>query len=54
MANLVASGAKGVSNSRGFYRYTKKEARRWEKRFLEFSYEIRALATRYAEAAQDD
>ncbi len=51
IANLVASGARGVSNARGFYRYTKKEARRWEKRFLEFSYEIRALAKRYAETA---
>ncbi len=52
IANLVASGAKGVSNARGFYPYTKKEARRWEKRFLEFSYEIRALAKRYSETAQ--
>jgi 3-hydroxybutyryl-CoA dehydrogenase len=49
IANLVASGAQGVSNARGFYSYTKKEARRWEKRFLEFSYEIRELAKRFSE-----
>lgn len=49
ISKLVVSGARGVSNCRGFYPYTKKQARRWEKRFLEFSYEIRGLAKRYAE-----
>lgn len=49
ISRLVESGARGVSNCRGFYPYTKKQARRWEKRFLEFSYEIRALAKRYSE-----
>ena len=49
ISGLVESGARGVSNCRGFYPYTKKQARRWEKRFLEFSYEIRALAKRYSE-----
>lgn len=51
ISNLVESGARGVSNARGFYPYTKKQAWRWEKRFLEFSYEIRALAKRYSETA---
>ena len=51
ISNLVESGARGVSNGRGFYPYTKKQARRWEKRFLEFSYEIRALAKRYSDTA---
>ena len=54
IANLVTSGAQGVSNARGFYSYTKKGARRWEKRFLEFSYEIRALAKRYSETAENE
>lgn len=49
ISKLVESGARGVSNCQGFYPYTKKQARGWEKRFLEFSYEIRALAKRYAE-----
>ncbi len=49
ISKLVESGARGVSNCQGFYPYTAKQARRWEKRFLEFSYEIRALAKRYSE-----
>lgn len=51
ISKLVESGARGVSNCKGFYRYTRKQAKRWEKRFLEFSYEIRALAKRYSEEA---
>jgi 3-hydroxybutyryl-CoA dehydrogenase len=49
MRKVVKSGAKGVSNARGFYRYTPDEAKRWEKRFTKFSYEIRALAQKYPE-----
>jgi 3-hydroxybutyryl-CoA dehydrogenase len=49
MQDIVDSGARGVSNARGFYSYTPAEAKRWEKRFLEFSYDIRALALKYAE-----
>jgi len=44
MQKVVASGACGVSNLRGFYRYTPAEARRWEKEFLRFNYAIRKLA----------
>ncbi len=47
MQEVVASGARGISNAKGFYRYTPAEAKRWEKRFLQFSYEIRALALKY-------
>jgi 3-hydroxyacyl-CoA dehydrogenase len=46
---VVRSGAKGVSNAKGFYRYTPEEAARWEWRFMKFSYEIRALAQKYPE-----
>ncbi|HXH48416.1 MAG TPA: 3-hydroxyacyl-CoA dehydrogenase family protein [Terriglobia bacterium] len=49
MQKVVKSGAKGVSNAKGFYRYTPKEAARWEKQFMKFSYEIRALAQKYPE-----
>jgi 3-hydroxybutyryl-CoA dehydrogenase len=49
MREVVKSGAKGVSNAKGFYRYTPEEARKWEKRFMKFSYEIRALAQKYPE-----
>jgi 3-hydroxybutyryl-CoA dehydrogenase len=44
---LVDDGAKGVTNARGFYRYTAESAKRWEKMFIEFSYEIRKLAEKY-------
>jgi 3-hydroxyacyl-CoA dehydrogenase len=49
MREVVESGARGVANAKGFYKYTPAEARRWEKRFLKFSYEIRALAQKYHE-----
>jgi 3-hydroxyacyl-CoA dehydrogenase len=49
MRKVVKSGAKGVSNAKGFYRYTPKEAARWEKQFMKFSYDIRALAQKYPE-----
>jgi 3-hydroxybutyryl-CoA dehydrogenase len=49
MRKVVKSGAKGVPNAKGFYRYTPKEAKLWEKRFMKFSYEIRALAQKYPE-----
>lgn len=53
MQDVVASGARGVSNAKGFYSYTAAQAKRWEKRFLEFCYEIRALAHKYAERPGD-
>ena len=49
IAKLVESGAQGTSNAKGFYHYTPALARRWEKRFLKFSYDIRALARKYPE-----
>jgi len=47
MRRMVDSGAQGVSNAKGFYRYSPVQARRWEKLFMRFSYEIRALAEKY-------
>ena len=47
MEKLVASGAKGVSNAQGFYPYTKETAEKWEKLFVEFTYEIRKLSEKY-------
>jgi 3-hydroxybutyryl-CoA dehydrogenase len=51
--NLVAEGAKGVSNARGFYPYTKESARKWEEQFVQFSYEIRKLAEKYPQNTGD-
>ena len=50
---VAGCGARGVSNAKGFYSYTPAQAKRWEKRFLEFSYDIRALALKYAEKPED-
>jgi 3-hydroxybutyryl-CoA dehydrogenase len=44
---LVAAGAKGVSNAHGFYPYTKETAEKWEKLFIEFTYDIRKLSEKY-------
>jgi 3-hydroxybutyryl-CoA dehydrogenase len=49
ISDLVKSGAQGVSNAKGFYRYTPASAKRWEKRFLDFTYGIRALALKHHE-----
>lgn len=50
MRQVVRSGARGVSNAKGFYRYTPKQARQWERRFMEFSYEIRELAEKFPDS----
>jgi 3-hydroxybutyryl-CoA dehydrogenase len=53
LRQLAESGAKGVSNRRGFYKYRNGQAERWEKLFLAFSYRIRALAEQYPEDVGD-
>jgi 3-hydroxybutyryl-CoA dehydrogenase len=53
MQRVVNSGARGVSNAKGFYRYTPRQAKRWEELFMQFSYEIRRLAERYPEDVGD-
>jgi len=52
MEELVSSGAKGVNNAHGFYPYTKESAEQWEKRFVEFSYDIRKLAEKYSQTVE--
>jgi 3-hydroxybutyryl-CoA dehydrogenase len=49
MRDMVASGATGIGNAKGFYRYTRASARRWEKAWVDFTYEMRKLAEKYAE-----
>lgn len=49
MEQLVAAGAKGVNNAHGFYPYTPESAEAWEKAFIDFSYDIRKLAEKYAQ-----
>ena len=52
ISRAVQLGARGVSNAKGFYSYTPAQAKRWEKRFLKFTYEIRALAQKYPEEVE--
>jgi len=49
MTRVVESGAQGTANARGFYHYTPAQAKRWERRFLKFSYDVRGLARKYLE-----
>jgi 3-hydroxyacyl-CoA dehydrogenase len=53
MRQVVASGGKGVANAKGFYPYTPAQAKRWEDLFLEFTYDVRALAQKYPEDIGD-
>jgi 3-hydroxybutyryl-CoA dehydrogenase len=53
MRQVVESGAEGIRNARGFYTYTPEQAENWERLFLKFSYEIRALAAKYPENVGD-
>lgn len=50
---MVADGAKGTANAKGFYAYTKETAERWEKLFVDFSYDIRKLAEKYPQHVGD-
>ena len=43
MQALVDSGAKGISNGRGFYDYTPEEAEAWEKKLIENVWKVREL-----------
>ena len=47
MKETVSSGARGVSNRRGFYRYTKESAAEWQRAWTDFTYEIRGLVEKY-------
>jgi len=45
--DIATQGGNGISNGRGFYDYTKEEAREWGAAFQEFSFEISRLAAKY-------
>jgi 3-hydroxybutyryl-CoA dehydrogenase len=53
MQKIVKSGARGVSNAKGFYRYTPAQAKRWEELFVQFSYQIRKLAEEFPDDVGD-
>ena len=47
LRDMVASGATGIGNAKGFYRYNKASAKRWEKAWVDFTYDMRKLAEKY-------
>jgi 3-hydroxybutyryl-CoA dehydrogenase len=47
MQEAVRRGWEGISNGRGFYRYNRASAARWRKAWVEFTYDVKALAERY-------
>lgn len=47
MRKVIESGGKGISNGRGFYKYSAAEAKRWSQAFVKFNYQIRRLALQY-------
>lgn len=47
--DVVKSGGRGISNGRGFYRYTKEQSEEWERRFVEFNYRIRKLISEFSD-----
>jgi len=53
MRKVVESGGRGVSNGKGFYKYSPAQAKRWQRLFLKFNYEIRRLAMKYPEDVGD-
>jgi 3-hydroxybutyryl-CoA dehydrogenase len=47
MKKVVEKGAKGTSNRKGFYRYTRASAREWEKAWVDFTFDVRRLVEKY-------
>ena len=47
MRELIESGATGVANGRGFYRYTPEEAQRWHKLLIEHVWKVREMNEEY-------
>ncbi len=47
MQQLVKSGAHGITNGRGFFKYTKKEAHAWEKLYRKHALRVTAMHDEY-------
>lgn len=44
---IANEGGNGISNGKGFYKYSKEESIEWEKAFEEFSYDLSLLTRKY-------
>lgn len=47
LQKMVEENADGISNRRGFYEYSEAEAEAWERKWYEFTWDIRRLAEKY-------
>ena len=47
MRKATQAGGNGVSTGKGFYSYTPADRKAWEKRFVDYTYEMRRLAEKY-------
>lgn len=47
MREMVASGANGISNANGFYKYSKVGAKQWARVWVDFTYDIADLVGKY-------
>jgi 3-hydroxybutyryl-CoA dehydrogenase len=47
IGDVVASGANGISNAKGFYKYSKAAAKQWERARVDFTYDVAALVRKY-------
>lgn len=45
--DVVARGGNGVSNAKGFYKYSKGSAGEWQRAWVDFTYDIAALVRKY-------
>ncbi|MFN7993277.1 MAG: 3-hydroxyacyl-CoA dehydrogenase family protein [Bryobacteraceae bacterium] len=47
MRKVVDGGGLGIQNGRGFYSYTPAAAKKWEKAWIDFTHDVRALVEKY-------
>jgi 3-hydroxybutyryl-CoA dehydrogenase len=47
MKKMLARKAEGVGNCKGFYRYDERSARKWERAWVDFTYDLRALLEKH-------
>ena len=53
MKDMMAQGAKGTANRKGFYEYTHQSAKEWEMAWVDFTYDVRRLVDKYQKRLQD-
>jgi len=47
MQEMVKRGARGVSNRKGFYPYSRASAEAWERAWVDFTCDVRRLVEKY-------